>query len=114
MLGNELLLSGRDVPWVWYAVLWMVFLSPAMFTTMFAAANSSARRTRLDALCAVSLGAMLAVMEALWLVDARMGTVLITVSALCLAIVGVFRRFEGDVEQSSEAEEPDQPAVSSR
>src|SRR3954463_250653 len=87
MFANEVLLSGRELPWTWYTALWTVFCAPAALTTVFAAAQTCPAWRRLRVLYTVSLIGILSTMESLYVSDARMGTVSIAIAFLCVSIV---------------------------
>jgi hypothetical protein len=96
MFANEVLSSGRELPWIWYTALWALSFAPAALMTVFAAAQTCPAWRRLCVLYAVSLIGILSTMEALYLSDGRMGTVAMAVAFLCVSIVVLFKSFEGE------------------
>ena len=95
MSANAYFVSGLELPWTWYWALWTALFAPAIFATVFASAWTTPRWGRLKILYGISLLTILVVMETLWVIDARIGTVLVVVAALCLLIFALFRAFEG-------------------
>ena len=95
MWANTYIVSGLELPWTWYWALWTALFAPATIATVFASVWTTPRWRRLKLLYGISLLTILGVMEALWVIDARMGTVLLVVAALCVVIFPLFSAFEG-------------------
>jgi hypothetical protein len=95
MLANGYVAGSREVPWTWYWFLWTVLFAPAVIATTFAAVWTAPGLARLGLLYGISLLAILVVMETLWLIDARMATVIICVVSLCVLVFPLFRFFDG-------------------
>src|SRR5882672_695347 len=71
MVANEALGIRTELPWTWYWLIWGVVFSPAVVTGIFMLASVDLQPRRLAASCAVSLIMTAAIIETLFIQDAR-------------------------------------------
>lgn len=70
---------------------WVLLFGPAILTTIVSGVGVAVEWRRLKVLYAVSVVAVLLTMETVSLMNPGLGTALVVVVVLCIAIVGLFR-----------------------